>query len=92
MTVYRIFVADIGEYKNSTKYRFIADFSDAKTASDYVGFMRGKKRYAKQDIIVKEVTVTEIDTAALHGGQPNPNHARRSRRRGLHDRNDDDRS
>jgi hypothetical protein len=26
--------------------------------------MRGKKRYAKQDIIVKEVTVTEIDTAA----------------------------
>jgi hypothetical protein len=64
MTVYRIFVADIGEYKNSTKYRFIADFSDAKTASDYVGFMRGKKRYAKQDIIVKEVTVTEIDTAA----------------------------
>jgi hypothetical protein len=64
MTVYRIFVADIGEYKNSMKYRFIADFSDAKTASDYVGFMRGKKRYAKQDIIVKEVTVTEIDTAA----------------------------
>ena len=63
MTVQRIFVADMGDYKDSSKYKFVADFADQKIAAKYVEYMRGKKRYEKQDIIVKEVPTGTIDSA-----------------------------
>ena len=63
MTVQRIFIANMGEFKDSAEYRFVADFSDIRTASEYVRFMRGQKRYAKQDIIIKEVSISEIDAS-----------------------------
>lgn len=63
MTVQRIFVAEMGDFRDSAKYRFVADFADQKTAAKYVSYMRGKKHYAKQDIIVKEVPVGAIDNA-----------------------------
>ncbi|MBR1780114.1 MAG: hypothetical protein IJ751_01765 [Oscillospiraceae bacterium] len=64
MTLYRVFVAAAGDFRDSSKYRFIADFADQKTASDYVSFMRGKKRYQKQDIIVKAVPYDGIDSTS----------------------------
>jgi len=63
MTVHRIFVADMGDFEDSAKYSFVADFAEEKIAAKYVHYMRGKKRYAKQDIIVKEVPIGSIDNA-----------------------------
>lgn len=63
MTVQRIFVADMGDFKDSSKYKFVADFADQKIAAKYVKYMRGKKRYEKQDIIVKEVPTGTTDSA-----------------------------
>lgn len=63
MNVQRIFVADMGDFKDSSKYKFVADFADQKIAAKYVKYMRGKKRYEKQDIIVKEVPTGTIDSA-----------------------------
>ena len=56
MCIYRIFVSNMGEFRNHEKYEFIAAFADMKVASRYVTYMRGKKRYAKKDIIIKKCT------------------------------------
>jgi len=64
MTLYRIFVSDMGGFRDSPTYRFVADFADQKIAANYVRYMRGKKRYEKQDIIIKEVPTGEIDSSA----------------------------
>ncbi len=53
----------MGDFKDSSKYKFVADFADQKIAAKYVKYMRGKKRYEKQDIIVKEVPTGTIDSA-----------------------------
>lgn len=56
MTTYRIFVANMGGFRDSRNYEFVAEFADQKIAVQYYTYMRGKKRYAKKDIIIKEVT------------------------------------
>ena len=56
MKAYRIFVADMGEFRESKNYEFVAEFADQKIAVQYWTYMRKKKRYQKKDIIIKEVT------------------------------------
>ena len=56
MTTYRIFVADMGEFRESKNYEFVAEFADQKIAVQYYAYMRRKKRYQMKDIIIKEVT------------------------------------
>ena len=58
---YQIFVADMGKFKDSSNYEFVAEFADQKLAQYYVHYLRKKKRFAKKDIIIKEVTDTNID-------------------------------
>lgn len=69
MILYRIFISEMGGFQDHKNYRFVADFSDRKAASNYVRYMRGKQRYAKNDIIIKELPADEIDaTAGKIGG------------------------
>ena len=56
-THYRVFVADIGSFRDSSKYKYIAEFKSQKLAGNYIDYMRGKKRYSDKDIIVQEVYV-----------------------------------
>lgn len=56
-THYRIFVADMGLFRESTNYTFIAEFESQKLTGNYIKYMRGKKRYSDKDIIVQEVYV-----------------------------------
>lgn len=54
----RIYIADMGEFRDPSKYEFIAEFADENLASNYVYYMRGKKRWRKKDIIVREEKVS----------------------------------
>lgn len=56
-THYRIFVADIGSFRDSANYKYIAEFESQKLTGNYIEYMRGKKRYSDKDIIVQEVYV-----------------------------------
>ncbi len=56
-THYRIFVADMGSFRDSAKYTFIAEFESKKLTGNYIEYMRGKKRYSEKDIIVQEMYV-----------------------------------
>ena len=56
-THYRVFVAKMGGFRDSANYEFIAEFESEKLASNYVHYMRDKKRYSDKDIIVQEVFV-----------------------------------
>lgn len=58
---YRIFVADMGNFRDSSKYEFIAEFSNQKAAASYVQYIVGKKRYAGKDIIIRSVENASID-------------------------------
>ena len=55
--------SDKGLFQNSANYSFVAEFADQKLAAFYVQHMRGKKRYDGKDIIIREVTLPEIDPA-----------------------------
>ena len=57
---YRIFTAEMGGFRDSGNYEFIAEFESQKLASNYVDFMRGKKRYSDKDIIIQEVFVKKM--------------------------------
>ena len=63
MTIYRIFISNMGEFSNHKKYEFVADFANQNVAAQYVTYMRGKKRYANKDIIIKAVPVDAIDAS-----------------------------
>jgi hypothetical protein len=53
---YRIFVADMGKFRDSRYYEFVAEFADQDLASYYCSYLRKKKRrFAKKDIIIKEI-------------------------------------
>ena len=56
-THYRVFVAKMRGFRDSANYEFIAEFESEKLASNYVHYMRDKKRYSDKDIIVQEVFV-----------------------------------
>ncbi len=53
----RIYVAQMGGFRDSANYEFIAEFESKKLTGNYIEFMRGKKRYSDKDIIVQEVRV-----------------------------------
>jgi O-acetyl-ADP-ribose deacetylase (regulator of RNase III) len=59
-THYRIFTAPMGGFRDSANYEFIAEFENQKLASNYVDFMRGKKRYGDKDIVVQKVFVKKM--------------------------------
>ncbi|MBO5976480.1 MAG: hypothetical protein J6P94_04825 [Oscillospiraceae bacterium] len=63
MDIYRIFVSNMGEFRNHKKYEFVADFGDVRMASQYVTYMRGRKHFANKDIIIKVVPIGAIDTS-----------------------------
>ena len=50
----------MGGFRDSGNYEFIAEFESQKLASNYVDFMRGKKRYSDKDIIIQEVFVKKM--------------------------------
>lgn len=56
-THYRVYVADMGSFRDSANYKFIAEFESQKLTGNYIEYMRGKKRYSDKDIIVQEVYV-----------------------------------
>ena len=58
---YRVYVADMGKFRTPDEYEFIAEFSSEKLAGNYMKYMRGKQRYAKKDIIIREVTAPEVN-------------------------------
>ena len=60
-TVYRVFIADMGHYKEPDKYEFIADFATDKMANNYMKYMRGKQRYREKDIILKSVDMPVVN-------------------------------
>ena len=56
MKTYRIFVCDMGKFRDSANYEFVAEFADGEVASQYCMYMRGKRRYTGKDILIKEVS------------------------------------
>ena len=64
-TRFRVYVAKMGSFLKSANYEFIAEFENQKLASNYVDFMRGKKRYGDKDIVVQEVSVRQTDQGEL---------------------------
>lgn len=54
---YRIFISEMGGFRDSEKYKFVADFAEEKLAFNYMKYMRDKKRYRTMDIIIKKIDV-----------------------------------
>ena len=54
-SAYRVFVCPEAESEDTGRYKFIAEFDELKRALKYAKLMRGKKKFAKKDIIIKEV-------------------------------------
>ena len=61
--MYRIFVSNIGEFRDSKNYEFIAEFAELDLTNQYIKWMRGKKRFQEKDIIVRECPENVIDPA-----------------------------
>jgi hypothetical protein len=61
---YRIFVADMGKFQDSSFYEFVAEFADQKLAVNYYRYLRGKRRFRQKDIIIKEVPDAALCQAA----------------------------
>ena len=66
MMHYRIFLSVPGEFRDPSKYEFIAEFADQNAASHYVQYMGGEKRFSGKDIIIKAVDVETYDPADGH--------------------------
>ena len=58
---YRIFISKAGDFRESKKYEFIAEFANRELTQRYVTYMFGKNRYRGKDIIVKEVDADDFD-------------------------------
>ena len=56
---HRIYMAQMGSFRDSANYEFIAEFESQKLTGNYIEFMRSKKRYSDKDIIVQEVFVSQ---------------------------------
>lgn len=52
----------MGKFKDPNKYEFIAEFAEEKLAGYYMKYMRGKEKYSKKDIIIKEVPDSPKDS------------------------------
>ena len=62
MTLYKIYTAPAGHYKERDKYRFIAAFADGVAGGFYCRTMRESNAYRREDIIMEEVKDVSIDT------------------------------
>lgn len=58
---YRVYIADSGKFNKPDQYEFIAEFASQKLAEYYMNYMRGKQRYQKKDIIIREVPAPVIE-------------------------------
>ena len=63
-TYYRLYVADMGRFRDPACYEFVAEFAAERMAGNYIKYLRGKRRYREKDIILKEVTGADKDPAA----------------------------
>ncbi len=61
MNCYRIFISESGGFRDSSKYKYIAEFANPKAASNYVQYMYCKKDYKGKDIIIMAVDVNGVD-------------------------------
>ena len=61
MTHYRIFTSASGDFRDSSKYTFVAEFADKGITMNYVKYMTGKRAYQGRDIIIKTVDAGEFD-------------------------------
>ena len=59
---YRVYVADMGKFREPEKYEFIAEFASEKFAGYYMKYLRGKERFREKDIIIREVRAPKPDT------------------------------
>ena len=59
--LYRIFISNMGDFRDSSKYEFVAEFPEFKMTQNYISYMSKKKRYQGKDIIVKILSDREID-------------------------------
>lgn len=62
MIHYRIFVSPLAGFADSSTYKFVAEFADPAVAGAYMRYMHGKRRYANQNIIIKEVPSAGVDS------------------------------
>lgn len=58
---YRVFVAKMGGFRDSSKYEFVAEFVEQKAVVDYVRYIFGKDGYKGKDIIIKKIDSPSID-------------------------------
>ena len=61
MTHYRVFISRAGDFRDSNKYEFVAEFANIELAKKYVTYMFGKSRYGGKDIIIKAVNADGFD-------------------------------
>ena len=61
MSHYRVFISKAGDFRESKKYEFIAEFANRELATRYVTYMFGKNRYRGKDIIIKEVDADDFN-------------------------------
>lgn len=59
--LYRVYITDVGKFREPEEYEFVAEFAEEKLAGYYMRYMRGKAKYRRKDIIIKEVPDTDKD-------------------------------
>ena len=57
---YRVYIADMGQFRDPKQYEFIAEFATEELAAYYMRYMRDKKRYSKKDIIIRETAASKL--------------------------------
>lgn len=62
MTIYKIYTAPVGHYKDRDSYKFVAAFADGVDGGCYCKDMRNKSIYRNRDIIMEEVRDFDLDT------------------------------
>ena len=50
----QIFLSDVGQFREASKHKFIAEFADERVAKHYVDYLFKKYSGKHKDIIVKE--------------------------------------
>ncbi len=61
MTYYRVFTSDIGNFRDSSKYEFVAEFSRREAVSDYMRHLFEGDCQGRKDIIIKVIDTSEIN-------------------------------
>lgn len=61
----RIYVSPMAQFRDRSKYEYIAEFESEKLAGYYMRYMRNKGRYRDKDIILQEVTIKESEAGEV---------------------------